>query len=173
MSSDVTIEIFGRVAIGSAEAIQDLAVQAADEGTLDWSEPLNDDEFVDLLTAAAAERRAVLLTRSDTGNFFEGVTSACQRAGLSYVVSVGPTGEDGYTDGFSWAPGMEEEFHFEISGDNPSIKISEVRTLLAQGGDALQKRLDELETRTQAAAVEIEPGFIEAFAAFTAERPGL
>lgn len=173
MSSDVTIQIFGTVSMANPAAIDALAAEVAEEGTLDWTESILDDEIVDLLVEAAEEGRALLLTRSDTNNLFAGVTSACQDLGLSYVVNVGESGDDGYTSGFSWAPGMESEFHFSLTDDAPALKVSEIRQLLGRGDNALQKRLDELESRTNVGKVVLAPGFVEAYEAQQAETPGI
>lgn len=165
MASDVTIEIYGKVTIESAAEILGLAQAVEAEAMVDWDRPVDADELLDLMKEAAEQGRPLLLTRSDTNNHFDLVTGACQAADLSYVVNYGPSGTEGYTDGISWTPGMEAEYHFEISGDGPSIKVSEVMALMAKGQEEMKAHLDTLQARSTPGKIEVEEGFEAAWEA--------
>lgn len=169
MASDVVIEIFGKVT--NPEAIHALAFEASEEASVDWSVAVEQATFIELVNEAAATERALMLTRKDTNNLFEGVTAACQEAGLAYVVTSGPTGEDFYTDGFSWAPGMDEEFHYELANSEPAIKIKDIRSQLAKGMPEFEKFIATIEASCKVGKIELEPGFADAYAAYV-EAPG-
>lgn len=161
MRSDVVIEIFGEVS--DVNAIRNLAEQAAAEGMIDWDTSFDENEFVGFLIEAANDGRAFVLTRQDTGNFFEGVTSACQAAALSYVVSFGPSGDERYTNGFSWQPGMSEEFKFDTDGADVTITLASVRSAAAMGIDAINELVARTSRFTAVGTITISPGFEEAY----------
>lgn len=163
MSNDVIIEIHGK--LQDAAAVRELAKAIAEEASLDWESPVEDDEVLDLLKEAQAKKKALVLTRSETKNLFDAVTSACQEANLSYVARYGRSGDDGYSDGFSWRPGDEAENHFELYGEDPVLGVQEVRKLMTAGGEALENRVSSLEAVTAVGAIEIEDGFVEAYEA--------
>jgi len=163
MRSDVVIEIFGRV--GDPDAVMALAEAAADEGFIDWESRIESDEIIGLLEEAAANGRALTLTRSDTTNWFLGVREACRRAGLSYVVSGGMSGAEGFSSGLSWSPDTDEEFHFELTGDAASVKVSEVAKAARMGIEAVNELVARLTTGVKVGKIELDPGFIEAYEA--------
>lgn len=164
MSCDIEIKIFGTVA--NPEAIWDLADSAAAEGRINWRETIDRDAFLDLLVQAATEGRALTLTRPETTDFFEGVTAACKSAGLSYVVSYGDSGAEGFAEGFSWQPGMDQEFHFLLDGKDPTLKVKDVRKAAQSGIEAVNALIDDVVRHTRVGKIEIEPGFTEAYRAF-------
>lgn len=164
MSCDVEIRIFGKVS--EPEAIWELGIAAADEGMVDWVDAFGNDEFVGMLEQAATEGRALTLTRSDTKNLFESVTTHCQEAGLSYVLTYGKSGAEGFTNGVSWHPEMEREYEFTLDGENATLKLSDVRKAAKQGIDAVNALVDRITAHTRIGKVEIEHGFGEALQAY-------
>mgnify|MGYP001424656747 FL=1 len=168
MRSDVVIEIFGRVS--DPDAVMTLAEAAADEGLIDWDSQVEPDELVGLLEEASDNGRALTLTRSDTTNWFLGVREACRQAGLSYVVSGGMSGAEGFSSGLSRSPEMDEEFHFELSDDAASVKVSEVAKAARLGIEAVNELVERLTTGVKVGRIELEPGFIEAYEALAADK---
>lgn len=167
MSYDVTLSISGKVS--NAEAVFDLASSAAAEGMVDWNEGFATGDFVPMLEKAAAEGQAVTLTRKDTTSFFEGVTGDCRVAGLSYVVNYGVSGEEGFTNGFTWRPGMAEDYGFLLDGENPALPLADVRRAAAKGLDAVNALVDRVATLSSVGKVEIEPGLLDAYRAFAGD----
>lgn len=170
MSNDVIIEIHGK--LEDAAAVRELAKAIAEEAALDWDSAIEDDEVLDLLKEAQAGKKPLVLTRSDTKNLFDAVTAACQEANLSYVARYGRSGDDGYSDGFSWRPGDESENHFELYDENPVLSVEEVRELMTAGGDALEKRVSSLEAVTAVGAIQMADGFAEAYEAIVDAEEG-
>lgn len=164
MSSDVEIKIFGKVS--NPETIFELAVAAAGEGKIGWLTAFRADEFPGLLEQAAREGRALELTRRNTTDYFEGVRSSCQAAGLSYVLSCGETGAEGFTNGFAWHPGMTREFEFLLAGKNAVLQVADVQKAVSQGIGAVNALVERIANNTRVGKVEIEPGFLEAYQAY-------
>lgn len=170
MSSDVVINIFGK--ISNPEAIWNLAMAIASEGMLEWTTPINLEDVLSILEEAEARAEPLTLTRSDTKDLFDGVTYACREAGLSYVVHFGETGAEGFSDGFSWKPGMERDFEFALSGDEPSISLRELEKAVALGLDQVKALLERVAGHSRVGVIEIEPGFREQYIAeYAGPRP--
>lgn len=170
MSSDVEIKIFGTVA--DPESIWDVAICAANEGRINWMETFEKEAFLDMLVSAANEGRALTLTRGRTTDFFDDLTGACQDAGLSYVVSFGQSGAEGFTEGFSWRPGMGQELHFMLDGKKPVLpvlRVTDVQKAAQRGIEAVNSLIDATFNKTRVGKIEIEPGFVEAYRAFVAD----
>lgn len=168
-SYDVEIEIFGRVSdIGK---MSELAEEAAGEGYVAWGPSFEADELPSLIDEAVREKRALVLTRSDTGDLFECTREACRAAGLSYLVSYGDNGGEGFDNVYAWRPGMEDEIEFALIDGAPALSIEEVHTLAAQGVDAVNARVGFLNEHFKVGRIEVEPGFAEAFRDFRAAGP--
>lgn len=161
MSSDVEIKIFGKVS--DPEAVFELASAAAEEGKLEWHGDIDTADFVDMLAKAADEGRPIVLMRGHTTNFFDGVTSACQEVGLSYVVSYGLSGGEGFSKGFSWKPGMLREREFLLDGCDPVLSVDCVRRAAEKGDDAVMNLVNETVGLVEVGKIELEPGFLEAY----------
>lgn len=161
MSCDVEIMIFGKVS--NPEAIWDLANAAAAEARINFLEDFEARKFQGMLEKAQTEGGALELTRRDTTNLLESVRGACQRAGLSYVVRYGDSGAEGFSNGLSWKPGMASESEFLINGKDPVVRLSDVSRAAATGGDAVVKLVDDILKRISVGAIEIAPGFAEAY----------
>jgi hypothetical protein len=167
MASDAEIKIFGKVS--NPEAVWDLAVSAATEGKIDWLHAFKIGEFSGLLQRAAHEERALTLTVRCAAGVFEDTRSACQAAGLSYVVSCGIPGAEGFTDGFAWRPGMKEEVEFLLDGKDPVLKIADVQKAARRGIESVNALVDRVASHTCVGKIELEPGFKEAYQAFAGE----
>ncbi len=164
MSCDVELHIFGKVS--NPEAVWELANAAASAATVNFSERLENTEFVEMLTKAAAEGTAVTLTQGDTKDLFDEVTSACAEAGLSYVLYWCECGNEKFTDGMSWRPGMRSDFEFSLDNGDATLKLAQVEKAAAQGIEAVNALIDRATTHTRIGKVEIEPGFAEALQAY-------
>lgn len=171
MSVDIQIHIHGTVA--NPEAIFDLANAAAAEGSINFTEGLTRDDFRHMLDAAAASGSAITLTRRATTDFFEGVRSACQEAELSYVVKYGDAGAEEFSDGFSWHPGMKEEFTFCLIDGEIGVKASDLRDAATNGDSGVITLLNMIEFNTRIGKIDVQPGFAEAYEEYAgpSERP--
>jgi hypothetical protein len=160
MSCDVEIHIFGKVS--NPEAVWELANSVEATATINFSEGLENTDFVEMLTKAAAEGKAVTLTRGDTKDLFDEVTSACAEAGLSYVLYYSESGNENFTDGMSWHPGMRSDFEFSLDNGEATLKLSQVEKAAAKGIEAVNALIAGATVHTRIGKVEIEPGFTEA-----------
>lgn len=163
MSYDVEIRIFGKAA--DPEAVWELAKAAASEGKVDWIGAVPVAGFAELIEKTAFAEQPLCLGRHNTTDFFEEVRSCCQDAGLSYVVRFGPKGMEGFSEGFSWKPGMKNEFHFHLDGENPALKLSEVRKAAQKGIAAVSALVETVAERALVGSIEVDPGFAESYRA--------
>lgn len=161
MSYDTEIAIFGKVS--NPEAIWELALAAASESRVNWIDQFDTSDFVKMLEQAASEGRAVTLTKSDTTDLFDNVTSCCQFAGLSYIVKFGERGAEGFDRGFSWRPGMPRQQQFHLDGRNATLKVAHVEKAAQQGIDEVFALIERIKAHTTAGQVEIAPGFADAY----------
>lgn len=160
MSFDVEINIFGRAK--DPEAIWELANAAVAEGRNDYIFSFDHLEFTRLLEEAARQERPLTLTNSDTKELFPDVTKCCQEAGLSYVVLYGSHGEEGFSDGFSWRPGMPEERGFLVHGTSVALKAEDVVIAARQGIEAVNTLIHETVSCAKAGKLEVDADVIEA-----------
>jgi hypothetical protein len=172
MSCDVEINIFGNVS--NPEAVWELANAAAATATINFHNSFENMDFIEMLSNAAAEGTAVTLTRGDTKDLFDEVTSACAEAGLSYVMHYGECGNEQFTDGMSWHPGMKRDFEFSLEAGHATVRVSEVQKAAAQGIEAVNALVHRATAHTRIGKVEIEPGFTEALQSYldSGEAPG-
>lgn len=161
MSVDIQIRIHGTV--NNPEAIFDLANAAAAEGFLNFTDGFDRHDFRIMLDTAAAAGSAVTLTKRVTTHFFEDVRKACQAAGLSYVAKYGHPGAEDFSEGFSWVPGMKEEFTFHLVDNEIALKASDLRDAASDGDGSVITLLNLIEFNTRVGKIEIEPGFAEAY----------
>lgn len=164
MSCDVEINIFGKVS--NPEAVWDLANAAAATATINFSDGFENTDFVEMLEKAAAEGTAVTLTRGDTKDLLDEVTSACAEAGLSYVMHYGECGNEKFTDGMSWHPGLKRDFEFSLGDGHATVRVSDVQKAAAKGIEAVNALIDRATAHTRIGKVEMEPGFTEALQAY-------
>jgi hypothetical protein len=167
MASDAEIKIFGKPA--DPEAVWDLAVSAAAEGKINWLHSFKISEFSGLLEQAAQEGRALTFTARCSTDVFEDTRSACQAAGLSYVVSQGNPGMEGFTNGLAWHPGMSDEYRFLLDGKHAVLRIADVQKAARQGIEAVNALVDRVATHAHVGKIELEAGFTEAYQAFAGE----
>lgn len=164
MSTDVEIHIFGTVA--DPEKIWDLALAASDEGSVNWHESFEPSEFVEMLRQAAEKGTAVTITRGDTKNLFEAVTSACWEAELSYVMHYGRSGADFFTSGTAWTPGMAKEREFSLSEKGVTVELADLRRAAANGIDHVNALIERLSARAAIGKIELAPDFDAKFTEF-------
>lgn len=146
MSSDAVIEIFGEIT--SSEALKQVAWAASIKGKIDWDRRVSEDEAAELMIDAAAQEKPFVMTLSDTRGFsvFDALRSECQKADLSYVVSIGEGGGEGYTVGYAWRPGMMAEESFDLDGSAPVVRIDDLKRTVALGIEAVEKLVARIET---------------------------
>jgi len=143
-------------------SLAELAQSAAAEGRINYLEEFAAAEFLTMLEDAEREKRAVVLTRGRTTDFFEGVREACREAGLSYVVKYGDSGAEGFHAGFSWAPGQKGEKAFVLNGGNPVLTADAVLGAAKSGLEAVVSIAEEAKRRAAIGGIEIEPGLVDA-----------
>lgn len=161
MSYDATIKIFGKVS--NPEAVWELALAASAETRVGWIDSFEPSAFLSMLQSASADGEALTLTRSSTDDLLNGVSEACREAGLSYVVSYGENGGDGFTDGFSWRPGMPDEVSFSLDGETPTLPLAQVAEAAKAGIEAVRALVAQTAANTWVGSVVIEPGFEESY----------
>jgi hypothetical protein len=159
MSYDVQITLFGKVS--NPEAIWDLALAAASEGTIDWVKSFDSRRFVEMLEESAKADLPLILTRRDTSDLFESVVSACQEAGMAFVVKFGQTGGEGFSEGFCWRPGMRKVDEFLLDGENPVLRVEDVRRASAKGIDAVNALVERTEECFGIGKIQMDPGFMD------------
>lgn len=164
MSCDVEFNIFGKVS--NPEAVWELANTAAASATINFSESFESMEFVRMLGKAAADGTAVTITGGDTKDLLYDVQVACANAGLSYVMRYSEAGNENFTDGMSWHPGMSQDFEFSLDSGDATVKLSLLQKTAAKGIDAVNALIDRVATHTRIGKVELEPEFAEALQAY-------
>ena len=157
MGCDVEISIFGKVS--DPEKAWALARAAESEGLVNFVEAFDASEFVDMVRNAAQTGNAVTITRSDTTNFFEEVTSACWEADLAYVMHYGTSGAESFSSGTYWAPGLAREREFSLNDKGVTVELAAVRAAAAKGIEAVNELISRETAHTRIGKIEIEPGF--------------
>lgn len=166
MSYDAEISIFGHVA--NPEAIWDLANGASAEAKIGWLYDLKATDFLGYLQRSEEDEKPLVLTGR---GLFEILRQECQAANLAYVMRFGVKGDDGFTNGISWRPGMDNEFSFLIRGEGLAIKIEDVQAAAARGIDAVNNLVASVEALNQVGKITIEPGFLEAYEEYAGPSP--
>lgn len=140
MSYDVVIEIMGEVA--DAEALRNV-VEALEEDAaeLNWGMGAETDDILSQVEVAIEGQGMLTLFKSDTGGLFAETRSACREAGLSYIVSYGDCGCDGYSQGIFYRAGGEE-FAIPLDVANEVIPLRDIREAVKNGVDAVQAVID-------------------------------
>lgn len=157
ISFDVEIRIFGTVS--EPRAVQNLANNAAAEGKSGWLYDFDQDGFAHMIEQAEAEERALVLTRPNTTDFFDGVRSSCQEAGLSYVMTYGQRGAEGFSEGLSWRPEMGEEVAFFMHGGQATLGLADVRKAARHGLEAVHSLVDQVASTMRVGSIVVAPRF--------------
>lgn len=163
-TSVVEMNIFGRVS--DAEATWEVALSAsAGSATPPWSNGFEAAAFGGMLVEAENEGRAVTVQIHDDWDVFEDLRNNCQAAGLSYVAYIAEGGEPGWSNGLSWHPGMDTEFEFLMSGEEPKLTLSvdDVQKAERMGSWAIRDLVVTEKSKVRIDSIEIEPGFAEAY----------
>lgn len=145
MSYDVVIEIMGGIA--DAETLLNV-VEALEVDACEWPWGHGADaaDIIDQVRKAVEEKGMLTLVKSDTGGLFAEARSACQEAGLSYIVSYGQTGEEGYSEAIFYRDGGEE-FQIPLDVGNEMIPLRDVREAVRHGAAAVQAVIDEYDRK--------------------------
>lgn len=167
MSYNIEIKVFGKVS--DAEAIHAVAEAVCNEEGLD--ESVEASEVVDQLVAASG-RTAIEFSGNGYDDVFEGVTEACQQAGLSYVWTIGDESGEGPTNGKAWKPGMSEEIEFLIHEKSIGVPLKALAGAANNGPEAVTDLIATYAAATRVGRVDVEPGFVEAYKAFVDDLEG-
>lgn len=145
MSYDVVIEIMG--ACTDAALLRDV-VEAAetDAAERDWYVAADDADIIEAVRTATEEGGLLTLMKSDTLGLFHETREACQRAGLHYVVSYGPSGEEGFSEAIFYRAGGEE-FAIPLDPGNEVVPMRDLRAAVEQGLDAVKEMIAEYDRK--------------------------
>jgi hypothetical protein len=137
MTSDVTIEI-----MGECEDIEHLLaiIEAAEEDACeyDWGHAAETSDIVASFKEAVENAKAFTLLKSDTTSIFNNVREACRNAGLNYIVSYGPMGEESFSDAIFYRAGGEE-FEIPLDAMSEVIPMRDVREAAEIGIHAVRR----------------------------------
>ncbi|MCS4088468.1 hypothetical protein [Rhizobium sp. BK176] len=168
-NSVVEIHLFGRVDT-DLETFENLANAGslASFGT-PYSTGYGNEQFIVELEKAQEEKRAVTYQIHDNWETFEELRANCQSAGISYVAHTANAGEEGWSGGISWRPGMNNEFEFLVRGEKaePMVPVNILRAAHNKGEEAVAAILDALTANTRIGVIEIAEEFSNAMAAAT------
>jgi hypothetical protein len=158
---DAVMSIFGK--LSDPERAFQLANAVSAEGSLTWSDHIKNSDFPEILESAERLGLPVTITRSDSSDIFEQTRVECREAGLSYVITFGETGNEGYSDGISWRPAMDQEFTYILDGANPALRAKDVKKAAEIGIGAVNALVSELIDASDIGKIEIEPGLMDAY----------
>ncbi|NTF17321.1 hypothetical protein G6L37_02595 [Agrobacterium rubi] len=146
MSYDVVIEIMGEAT--DADALRNVA-EALEEDASEWPvcHGADFDDIVGQMKKAAATGDMLVLYKTDSRGLFQSARSACQEAGLSYVVSFGPTGGGTIYDEAIFCRDGGEEFQIPLDAGNEVIPLRDVRKAALVGVEAVQAVIDEYDRK--------------------------
>ena len=165
MSYFIEISIFGKAS--DPEAIHDLTKAVRDEEYLD--EAISEDEVFDRLQEAASRGAAVEFSGNGYDDAFQDVIIACQKAGLSYVWTIGESTGEGPTNGKAWKPGMSDEVTFMMHDRRPGVALATIAAAAKIGIEAVNELVSTVASATRVGKIEFAPGFNEAYHAFLDE----
>ena len=139
MKYDAFIEIFGT--LDDADNLDLLANAAASEGGLTWEQGLlPSTAATDILESLEEGKPLTLYVNEQDRTPFPMVRRVCQSAGLSYVMNLGPAGDEGFDMAISWKPGWDEECDTPIGAQGlPSIPFAELEEAVSQGLDRVRE----------------------------------
>jgi hypothetical protein len=169
MDYDVTIEIMGEC--GDIEVLKEI-IEAASEDAAEsyWYHAAEDYDVVAAMSKAVEEGGMLTLVKSDTRSIFNNLRSACRDAGLSYVVSKGTTGDEGFDEAIFYRAGGEElETPLDVAAE--VIRMREVREAAARGIEAVHEMIAEYDRKV---LKDVEKSFrvpADVLAALAAEYP--
>ncbi len=162
MSYYIEISIFGKVS--DPEPIHDLAEAVSNEEGLD--DAVDIDKFATLLENASSRGVAVQFSGSGYDDMFGEVTEACQKAGLSYVWTIGEYGSESQSNGKAWKPGIPNEIEFLLLEDKPGVALDVIAATAKRGIEAVNDLVQTVSSATKVGKIELEPGFVEAYEAY-------
>lgn len=147
MDECAVIEIFG--ASDDAKALVVLAEDAELDGmALDWNTYSPSEEIVEAMIEASKEGDWLRLVCDDCDDL-EQVRKACRDANLSYILSRGISGDEGYHSATYWQPGFKEEYTAGlVDGITLAIPYEEIRQAAAVGMEAVQRLVTDFERNT-------------------------
>lgn len=165
MSNNVEILIFGKVS--DPEAMWDLAQSASGECAQLGAPTVDPEKFAALVDDAARAGKAVKLASYGVKHLFDDVRTGCGKAGLSFVMSYGESGAEGFTNASAWHPGMVNEVEFHLDGKFVTLRFADVQKAARKGIEAVNALLDNVTKHATVGKIEIEPGFEDAYEAFS------
>lgn len=169
MERDTVIEIFGHC--DDVDALQAIAVAAEnDNAQREWNEMVGAEEVIQEMARATEGGYALRLTKEDSSYLLEETRAACQRAGLSYVVSSGPTSSSKYDEAIFYRSGGEE-LTLPLDVMNEVVPMRDVRDAAEHGIEAVLKMIRNYDYRTLKDVerkLTVAPEIIEALTDHTA-----
>jgi hypothetical protein len=166
-NSVVEIHLFGRLNT-DLETFENLANAGslASFGT-PYTTGYGNEQFIVELEKAQEGNRAVTFQIHDNWEVFEELRESCQAAGISYVAHTANAGEEGWSGGISWRPGMYNEFQFLVRGEKaePMVPVNILRAAHDKGPEAVAAIIDALTANTKIGVVEIAEEFSNAMEA--------
>lgn len=162
MSYFIEISIFGKVS--DPEAVHELVEAVRDEEGLD--EGIDESDVFARLQDASSRGAAVEFSGNGYDDVFHDVTVACQKAGLSYVWTIGESTGEGPTNGKAWKPGMSDEITFMMHDRRPGVALATIAAAAKLGIEAVNELVSTVASATRVGKIEFAPGFNEAYQAF-------